>query len=95
MKTFYKIPDYALNYTAKAKVGDHQTFAIAPNLIDRLAIVNWIAGVVLIAEAMLHIYLVFHLTAIKFLAISPIIKFVSIGLYLLVFLGIRKFLKQK
>ena len=59
-----------------------------------LKIANFSLSLILIADALLHLYLVFNLSTASFLAISPMFKAITIGICVLLLVVIRRFLKR-
>jgi intracellular septation protein A len=61
---------------------------------QQLNLTNGVIGIILLCEAMLHVFLVYHMSATRFIEITPMIKFTTLGIYALSILWIRKMVKS-
>lgn len=84
---------YLLKYVAY-KQKNLATKLMDNRVIMRFSIANLIIGIVLVLDAILHIYLAFHLSVAAYLEILPVLKFGSIGLFVLILLWIRRSIKS-
>lgn len=84
---------YLLKYIVK-KQKNLATKLMDNRVIMRFSIANLIIGIVLVLDAILHIYLAFHLSVAAYLEILPVLKFGSIGLFVLILLWIRRSIKS-
>jgi hypothetical protein len=85
---------YLLRLRAKSSNDLKHPTTLHQRLANTLVPVNWILGMYLTIEAMVHIYLVFHVSTTRYLEISPILRIINIGMMLLMVLWVKRVAKH-